>query len=316
MTPENGKPADGQKATRHRSPNYPGISLKTASEKITGWFARDGHVAAIKDAAIKQMGGDPGRVASALKSFGLIVEENGRIKLTQRGLEIAARKQDDAKRKQAMKDAALSPSIYRDLAGLYAGGLPSDSTLQSELITDKHFNKNYVDDFIKDFRETLEIAGISGSTVVESNSGEGSDDEKPQVREGDYVQWESQGVLQFKEPRLVRAISDDGQWVFVESSEVGLLMSEVTKVEPHFSGNPPAGPPSLPLSVKSTAEQQTAQMRNAILGKTPVGSDIPVAKDCVMGVAATGRVTQEGIEKLIAYLGLIKGSFPNEGQPN
>ncbi|MGA2711663.1 MAG: hypothetical protein ABSG41_01035 [Bryobacteraceae bacterium] len=48
--------------------------------------------------------------------------------------------------------------------------------------------------------------------------------------------------------------------------------------------------------------------------RTPVGSEIPVAKDCVMAVMALGRVTQEGIEKLIAYLGLIKGSFPKEGE--
>jgi hypothetical protein len=50
------------------------------------------------------------------------------------------------------------------------------------------------------------------------------------------------------------------------------------------------------------------------LGRTPVGSDIPVAPDCIMGVNATGRVTQGGIEKLIAYLQLIKGSFPQNGE--
>jgi len=32
-----------------------------------------------------------------------------------------------------------------------------------------------------------------------------------------------------------------------------------------------------------------------------------------MGVSATGRVTRAGIEKLIAYLQLIKGSFPDNG---
>ena len=51
-----------------------------------------------------------------------------------------------------------------------------------------------------------------------------------------------------------------------------------------------------------------------IPGQTPVGSDIPVASDCVMGVNATGRVTQNGIEKLISYLQLIKGSFPQNGE--
>jgi hypothetical protein len=239
MTPENEKPAEAQKAPRHRSPNYPGISLKTAADKITGWFARDGHVAAIKDSAIKQMGGDPGRVASALKSFGLISEENGRIKLTQRGLEIAARKQDDPKRKQAMKDAALSPAIYRDLATLYASGLPSDSTLQSELITEKHFNKNYVDDFIKDFRDTLEIAGISGSTVVESTPEDISSEEESRFREGDYVQWESQGILRLPTARKVAGFSDDGEWAFLEGSDTGVPVSELIAADPTPVVDPP-----------------------------------------------------------------------------
>lgn len=41
-----------------------------------------------------------------------------------------------------------------------------------------------------------------------------------------------------------------------------------------------------------------------------VGSAIPVTKNCSMSVIATGEVTQEGLEKLIQYLNLIKGSFP------
>lgn len=45
----------------------------------------------------------------------------------------------------------------------------------------------------------------------------------------------------------------------------------------------------------------------------PLGSAIPVSKDCVMNVMAAGEVTQQGIEQLVAYLNLIKGSFPKDG---
>src|ERR1700687_1489522 len=100
MTPENEKPESGQKVPRHRSPNYPGISLKTAVEKITTWYKADGLVASPKDAAMKHMGGDAGRVISAVKAFGLVNETDGRIKLAQRGIDIAARPPDDPKRKQ------------------------------------------------------------------------------------------------------------------------------------------------------------------------------------------------------------------------
>jgi hypothetical protein len=78
----------------------------------------------------------------------------------------------------------------------------------------------------------------------------------------------------------------------------------------------PAAPPSMTdtpprRSIESRAQGQPP----APVGlRTPLGSEIPVAKDCVMAVMALGRVTQEGIEKLVAYLGLIKGSFPKEGE--
>jgi hypothetical protein len=47
----------------------------------------------------------------------------------------------------------------------------------------------------------------------------------------------------------------------------------------------------------------------------PLGTSvsIPVSPDCIMGVNAVGHVTQGGIDKLIAYLQLIKGSFPTNG---
>jgi len=43
-----------------------------------------------------------------------------------------------------------------------------------------------------------------------------------------------------------------------------------------------------------------------------VGASIPVTQKCSMSVLAVGEVTQDGIEKLVAYLNLIKGSFPKD----
>ncbi len=230
MTPENEKPG-AQKAPRHRSPNYPGISLKAAAEKITVWYKADGLVASPTEAAMKHMKGDYGRVVSALKSFGLITEDNERIKLTQRGVDIVARPADDPKHKQALKDAALSPTIYRELLKEYPGGLPSDTTLQSELIAGKKFNPKFVHDFIVDFRVTLEFSGISQSTVVESSQKGEKPDENTKIQVGDYVQWESQGVLQFPVPRIILGFSDDGEWAFVEGSGTGVPVAELTVVD-------------------------------------------------------------------------------------
>ena len=47
---------------------------------------------------------------------------------------------------------------------------------------------------------------------------------------GDCVQWESQGGMQFKEPKKVRAISTDGTHAFVDGSPTGLPIVELSKV--------------------------------------------------------------------------------------
>src|SRR2546427_8518858 len=153
MTPEYEKSNGDAQKTRHRSPNYPGISLRAAVEKIASWYKADGIVASPRDAALRHFGfekftSDAGRVLSAMKSFGLVNEADGRIKLTQRGIDIAARQAGDPKRQQALKDAGLGPQIYRILLKEYPLPLPSDTTLQSELIASKGFNPKSVKDFL------------------------------------------------------------------------------------------------------------------------------------------------------------------------
>ncbi len=246
MTPDENEKAPEQQKTRQRSPNYPSVSLKTAIEKITPWFKADGIVASPKDALVKHMGyekftGDAGRLLSALKGFGLLADVDGRFKLTPRGVDIVAREPGDPKRQQALKDAATGPQIYRDLLKEYSSGLPSDTTLSSELIAGKGFNHKYVRDFLKDFRATLVYAGISPLSVVESNEEREDPDRKVQI--GDYVQWEMQGILQLPEPRRVRAFSEDGQWAFLDGSETGVPKQELSVVDAPTTEQPAEGPP-------------------------------------------------------------------------
>ena len=234
MTPEENEKTPEPQKTRQRSPNYPSVSLRTAIEKIIPWFKADGIVASPKDALVKHMGyekstGDAGRLLSALKGFGLLAEVDGRFKLTPRGVDIVAREPADPKRQLALKDAAMGPQVYRDLLKEYSAGLPSDTTLSSELIAGKGFNHKYVKDFLKDFRATLVYAGISPSGVVESN-GE-HEDPIQEVHIGDYVQWEVQGILQLPEPRRVRAFSEDGEWAFLDGSETGVPKKELSVMD-------------------------------------------------------------------------------------
>lgn len=99
----------------------------------------------------------------------------------------------------------------------------------------------------------------------------------------------------------------------VENGNVGYTDPEQENMDARTMENVP--PIQDERKGRLTPEQQRAQFQTfPPTGRTPVGSEIPVAKDCVMGVNASGRVTQEGIDKLIQYLGLIKGSFPKESE--
>jgi hypothetical protein len=251
MNPATDAPKDEK--TRHRSPNYPGISLKTAVSKIGDWYKADGLVASPRDAALKNMGyekftGDAGRVLSALRSFGLVQEADGRIKMTQRGIDIIVRPEGDQKRTSALKEAALSPDIYKKLAKEYPNGLPSDTTLKSELIAAKGFNPKSVSEFIKDFKATLAFAGLSTFGVLESEQEEQEDESPgPEVKVGSLVQWTSQGVDQFPEPRRVIKLTDDGRFAFVEGTSTGLPMKELTVVETQEQETP-LNVPKLPAA--------------------------------------------------------------------
>ena len=240
-----GNTKNSPSAPRHRSPNDPGINLKSAVNKIGQWYGADGVVASPRDAALKHMGfekftGDAGRALSAIKVFGLVQETDGRLKLTQRGVDIVARQPDEPKRIVALKEVAMGPQIYKDLLREYPNGLPSDATLKSELIASKGFNPKVVNDFVVDFRKTLEFAELSNAKVLESDhEGDKTKITSPHtpVEVRDYVQWESQGVIQFPNPKRVRELSEDGNWAFVDGSNTGVPVKELQK----------ADTPSLPL---------------------------------------------------------------------
>jgi hypothetical protein len=156
---------------RHRSPSYPTIGLREAVERLGKFYRADGKAGAPPAIAVKHMGystahGAAYSALSALKKFGLVAESNGRIIPSQRAIEIVNLQETDPRRIQAIKDAAVAPTIYRQLIDENPNGLPSDESLGSELTAYKDFNPNAVKGFVKDFRDTLEFAGLSDLAVL------------------------------------------------------------------------------------------------------------------------------------------------------
>jgi hypothetical protein len=232
-------PAKAEKKVRQRSPNYPTVGLPEAIERVRKLFEADGRAGVPTEIAAKHIGyatahGQAYSVLSALKKFGLLDEEKGRVSLSRRAIELLNLPATDPRRIQSLKDAALSPPIYRELVDAHAKtGLPGDESLEAELVTYKNFNPKSVAGFVKDFKATLEFAGLSDFSMLGSKPK--AEDEPPKVKVGDFVQWESRGQHQFREPKRVREITEDGKgskFVLVDGSPTGAPIAEVTVEEP------------------------------------------------------------------------------------
>jgi len=161
----------GEKAKRHRSPSYPTIGLRESVDRLDKFYKVAGKAGAPPEIAVKHMGystahGQALSALSALKKFGLVAEANSRIVPTQRAIEILNLREEDPRRAQALKDAALAPPIYHQLIAENPDGIPVDDALESELVTYKNFNPNAVRGFVKDFKDSLVYAGISDMAVL------------------------------------------------------------------------------------------------------------------------------------------------------
>ncbi len=234
-----------------RSVNYPFITLEEAIKRVKGLWEHVGkNLVPIPTAApfwgYAEKSSGLRSTVSALKQYGLIQDvgdgDGRQIRLTDRALDIVIEPSDSPKRTNAIRQAALAPKIYADILARFPEGIPTaDSAISSYLLREKDFNRKTVDSFIADFRANFQLAKITSSSNMPSNKdGEASSGTQARVKAGDLVQWESGGVIQFPQPRQVLRISEDGKFVFIEGSDTGLPIEEVSVVETLAVVTPPA----------------------------------------------------------------------------
>jgi hypothetical protein len=207
--------------SRQRSPNYPAIGLRAAIEKVRLLYDADKRAGAPIDAALKHMGfskrhGQAMGVLSALKKFGLVEESSGRVVPTSRAIELLNFPDQDARKIKAIRDAALSPEIYRELYERYRStAIPSEETLKAELVADKHFNPNAVEGFIRDFKDTLIFSGIMNPVELSlqaEDAAEMSDSVQTSIQtSGATSKIMPQGM---KEISLPIGVTEEGQAIF------------------------------------------------------------------------------------------------------
>jgi hypothetical protein len=235
--------APAQRRTLRRSPNFPYIDLPTALARIRVLYQHEGRNPTPMSVVAAHWGYSPtsssmDKVVGALNSYGLVeVQGSGdgqTLRLTERSLDILEDEREESEdRTRAIQAAALGPSIHRIIRERFGQHLPSDANLRTVLIRELNFNPKSVATVIANYRSTIEHAGLDSA----DNAGHTPEvDRQPPNREnvrpavGDLVQWEHNDVLGLPEPRKVKGLSDNGEWVFVDGSTTGLPIAEVLVV--------------------------------------------------------------------------------------
>jgi hypothetical protein len=217
-----------------RSPNYPAYGLAETVQMAKAIWDKENRTAVSPEVLVKALGYNSlsgiARVKLAsLRKFGMLEPANGGLRISDLAMKVIHHPKGSAEHVEGLKEAALKPELYKELHGSHPNA--SDDALRSYLITRKAFSEGGAGQFIEAFRETLRVANLNGSGY---NPG-GGDDEAPDeavpgIKVGDRVQWESQGVYQFPEPRRVQSFSKDRQFAFVEGTSSGLPVSQLSVV--------------------------------------------------------------------------------------
>ena len=164
--------------TRTRSPAYPAIGLENAIVKARQLYDAEDQRFTNLEAVAAHWETLPTNSAfqvtiAALKQFGLLIDEGSkemrRVKLTPLAMDILIHPEGSAKQIEAIRIAALTPKIHRELWEKYSAKLPSDVSIRVYLLREREeglFNKNHVDAFIAQFKETIIFAKMSVSDTL------------------------------------------------------------------------------------------------------------------------------------------------------
>jgi hypothetical protein len=157
-----------------RSPNYPGIDLQQALERAKTIWDKEQHHAVPNELILQYWGyGSPksgaGHVTyAALKRFGLLEDSGaGRARLTQRAQAILLAERQGKRDDARIREAALLPTVHKEIWEKHGTKLPSDENLKYELMTEKGFTPGGASEFIGEWKRTMAYAKLtdSGATV-------------------------------------------------------------------------------------------------------------------------------------------------------
>lgn len=150
---------------RVRSPNYPALSLPEAIERLQLVYSSQHKHGAPREVVAKSMGytglnGASATAISALIKFGLLERDGEELRVSERAMCIIAPQSADEK-SRALRDAALDPPLFAELAEKFPGKMPSDDLLKNYLVRNG-FAPGAINSVIAAYKETSELVGREG----------------------------------------------------------------------------------------------------------------------------------------------------------
>lgn len=169
--------SEAESKRKVRSPSFPFIGLREALDRARAFYEAEQRNSARAEVAAghwgysaKSSGGK--QTIAALRAFGLL-EGDSLVKLSGRGLRLVLDEREGSdERERLLQQAALMPPVHARLWERYGAELPSAQTLRLWLILDEGFNENSVDDFLSEYRETLEYGKLLPRAVRDEAGGE------------------------------------------------------------------------------------------------------------------------------------------------
>jgi hypothetical protein len=266
---------------KDRSPNYPSLNLEEAIERITVIYRSEhthpfAQIAAFNDLGYSGRSGRSLTQLGALRAYGLLEGRGDVLRVSKSAVSIVefSGEPSNPTRIQALRDTAFAPTIFNEMHEQFGDRPPSDAAMRHWLVG-KEYLSNAADEVIRTYRENLAFL----HTAIAGYNDHDDDDIPPLLQDqkvapgqkpavGDYVQWESSGVLQFTEPRRVREISEDGGWAFVEGSNTGLPVKDLTVITetppPSTSAPTPPRPRSFVEAQERAGDQPPASPDNLL----------------------------------------------------
>jgi hypothetical protein len=155
---------------RQRSPQHPAFSLAEAIEKARKLMEEENATLVPASVALEHWGysakSSSGlRTIASMLEYGLVDDQGAgsekKVRASERA-RLLVRHPDHSSDEyvSALKDAALSPAIFRAIYEAYPDGLPTDATLTWELERRWGFGPTAIPNVIASLRETFELAKL------------------------------------------------------------------------------------------------------------------------------------------------------------